>query len=86
MSQIRVEISGRDEFWKNAVLVEWQHQHPERPLIAEGERSYLIDEDLLDSLRAIAGECNSTVTLAPADPSRRLWIRQLFPSRHVSNK
>jgi len=81
MRQLRVEIIGRDEFWKNAVLVEWQHQHPDKKLVPEGTKCYLIDQDWLASLKDIATECNSTVTLAPEDPSRRSWIRQLLPSR-----
>ena len=86
MTQVRVEIIGRDEFWKNAVLVEWQHQYPDRKLVAEGPRSYLIDEDWLSALKVVATECNSTVTLAPTDTSRRTWMRQLFPTRDEKNR
>ena len=29
MSQLQIEVIGRDEFWKKAVLVEWEHRHPD---------------------------------------------------------
>jgi hypothetical protein len=77
---IRVEIIGREAFWRDAVIVEWEHQHPERKLVAGPSDSYLIDKDWFDDLERIARECFSTVVLAPSDPSRRSWFRRFFPS------
>lgn len=79
--QLRVEITGRDEFWRNAVFVEWNAQFPERNLVAESNGSYLIPADWLNDLARIAGECFSKVVIAPANPSRRLLFRQLMPHR-----
>jgi hypothetical protein len=76
---VRIEIVGRDEFWSNAVLVEWKHQHPERELITQADHSYLIDRDWLSDLNRIAADCNATIVVAPEDPSRRLWFRQFLP-------
>ena len=78
---IRIEINGRNEFWRDAVIVEWKHQHPQRTLIKEANGSFVIENDWLDDLKNIAGECFSTVVVAPADPSRRSWLHQIF-SRH----
>jgi hypothetical protein len=78
--QIRVEIIGRDPFWRDAVLVEWEHQHPERKLVAEQSGSYLIEKDWFDDFDRIARDCFCTAVLAPSDPSRRSWFRRLVPS------
>ena len=78
-STIRVEIISREEFWRDAVLVEWEHQHPERKLIAQGGDSYLIEKDWFEDLDRIARDCFSTVVLAPANPARRSWFRRFVP-------
>jgi hypothetical protein len=78
--QIRIEIIGRDAFWRNAVLVEWQHQHPERPLVAESSTCYLIEPEWLVDLERVAGEAFSKIVIAPEDPSRRSWLRRFIPS------
>ena len=76
---IRVEIIGRDAFWRDAVIVEWEHQHPQRKLIACDADSYMIDKEWFDDLDRIARDCFSSVVLAPADPSRRSWFRRFLP-------
>ena len=78
---IRVEIVGRNEFWRNAVLVEWDYQFPLRKLVAEGESFYLIEEDWLEDLERVAGQCFSKLLLAPRDPGRRDLLRKIFPGR-----
>jgi hypothetical protein len=78
---IRVEINGRDAFWRDAVIVEWEHQHPARKLTKEASGSFVIESDWLDDLKRIAGDCFSTVVVAPADPSRRSWFRQFLGKR-----
>jgi len=79
-SQIRIEIVGRDEFWSNAVLVEWKHQYPERELITQADHSCVIPADWLGELNRIAADCYAKIVVAPLDPSRRSWIRQFLPS------
>jgi hypothetical protein len=76
--RIRVEIVGRNEFWRNAVFVEWEYQFPQRKLEPEGKGFYLIPEDWLDDLRRVAGQCFSRVLLAPQDPGRRHLFRRLI--------
>jgi hypothetical protein len=75
---IRVEIVGRNEFWRNAVFVEWDYQFPQRKLEPEGKNYYLIAEQWLDDLRRVAAQCFSQVLLAPQDPGRRQLFRKLL--------
>ena len=76
--RIRVEIKGRNEFWKNAVMVEWDYQFPERKLEPAAAGFFLIEEDWLKDLERVAAQCFSEVLLAPADPGRRRIFRMLF--------
>jgi len=76
--RIRVEIVGRNEFWRNAVFVEWEYQFPERKLEPEGSGFFLIADEWLDDLRRVATQCFSQILLAPQDPGRRLLFRKLF--------
>jgi hypothetical protein len=76
--RIRVEIIGRNEFWRDAVFVEWEYQFPERKLEPEAEGFYLIAEEWLDDLRRVAAQCFSQVLLAPQDPGRRKLFRRLL--------
>ncbi|HZN10383.1 MAG TPA: hypothetical protein VFC61_01830 [Blastocatellia bacterium] len=78
-SRIRVEITGRNEFWRNAVMVEWEHQFPGRRLEADSPGFYLVEPAWLDDLRRVAGQCFSRVLLAPDDLGRRQLFRRLFP-------
>jgi hypothetical protein len=75
---IRVELASRDAFWRNAVLVEWEHQFPGRAIRAEGGNVYVIEEDWFDDFERVATKCFSQVVYAPADPSRRQLFRRLF--------
>jgi hypothetical protein len=75
---IRVEIIGRNEFWRDAVFVEWEYQFPERKLEPEDEGFHLIAEEWLDDLRRVAAQCFSQVLLAPQDPGRRKLFRRLL--------
>jgi len=76
---MRIEINGRDAFWLNAVIVEWEHQYPQRTLIKEASGFFIIENDWLEDLKRIAGACFSTVVVAPMDPSRRSLFRQFLP-------
>src|SRR5436309_57925 len=61
--QLRVEIKGRNEYWRRAVMVEWEHHFPQRKLIAEDESYYLIEAAWLEDLRRVASECFSEVLI-----------------------
>jgi hypothetical protein len=76
--RIRVEIIGRNEFWRNAVFVEWEYQFPDRKLEPEEGRFYLIAQEWLDDLQRVAAQCFSQVLLAPQDPGRRQLFRRLL--------
>jgi len=76
--RIRVEIVGRNEFWRNAVFVEWDYQFPERKLEPEAEGFYLIEEDWLEDLQRVAAQCFSRALTAPEDPGRRRLFRKIF--------
>jgi hypothetical protein len=76
---MRIEIIARDEFWRNAVITEWEDQHPQRTLIKEADGSFLIESEWLDDIKGIAADCLSTIVVAPMDPSRRSWFRQFIP-------
>jgi hypothetical protein len=75
---IRVEITGRNSFWQNAVKVEWEHQYPERPWIEQGDRYYVIEADWLADLQRVANQCFSTAVIAPEDVGKRQLFRTLF--------
>jgi len=77
-SHIRVEIIGRNEFWRNAVFVEWEYQYPARKLAPEAPGYYLIPADWLADLQRVANQCFSEVLLAPSDPGRRRLFRRLI--------
>lgn len=77
-SRIRVEIKSRNEFWRNAVMVEWEYQFPQRALKAEADGFYLIETDWLEDLQRVASQCFSEALLAPSDPGRRQLFRRLF--------
>ncbi len=75
---IRVEIEARNEFWRNAVMVEWDYQFPERTLESDAPGFYLIEDRWLEDLQRVAAQCFSRVLLAPNDPGRRRMFRMLF--------
>jgi len=81
MSQrLRVEIKARDEFWRKAILVEWEYRHPDWKLSSDAGGLYLIDCEWLEYLKAVATDCNSTVVIGPRNPGRRSMFRKLIPS------
>ena len=77
-SRIRVEIKSRNEFWRNAVMVEWDYQFPQRTLKSEADGFYMIEKDWLEDLQRVAAQCFSQALLAPRDPGRRQMFRRLF--------
>lgn len=78
--QIKIEIIGRDAFWCKAVLVEWDHQYPERRLVAESSGCYLIETEWFEDLKRVADGCFSRIVEAPEDLSRRIWLRRFIPT------
>ena len=83
MSQrVRVEIKARDEFWRKAVLIEWEYRHPDWNLTYDAGGLYLIDREWLESLKAVATDCNSTIVIGPRDPGRRSLLTFLAPETH----
>lgn len=78
---IRVKIVGRNEFWLNAVFVEWEYQFPDRKLVSQGDGFQFIEEDWFEDLQRVAGQCFSKVLTAPSDPGRRDLFRKLFPAQ-----
>ncbi len=81
MSRVRVEIRGRNRYWRDAVPIEWEHRFPDRKLVPEAEGLYLIEEAWLADLEAAAEKCFSTVMVAPEDPGRLSWLRRLVARR-----
>ena len=77
---IRVEITGRNSFWQNAVKVEWEHQYPERKWIEQGDKYYVIEAAWLTDLQRVAQQCFATAIIAPEDVSKRNMFRALFRS------
>ena len=80
--RVRVEIIGRNDFWRNAVKVEWEYQFPDRRLAEESVHRYLIQADWLEDLRKVAGQCFSEVLEAPEDMGRRRLFRRILPIPH----
>ena len=76
--RIRVEIVGRNEFWRNAVFVEWNYQYPQRELEPRTTGYYLIPAEWFPDLQRVAAKCFSEARVAPADPGRRRLFRKIF--------
>ena len=81
--QLKIEIASKDDFWRNAVSLEWSSRYPQRQLATIGAGIYSIDMRWLNDLQDIALECNSTIVVAPSDPSRRFLFTQFLP--HVTS-
>ena len=76
--RVRIEIVGRNEFWRKAVFVEWDYQFPERRLTPEADGRFLLPADWLADLQRVAAQCFARVLLAPDDVGRRRLFRRLF--------
>ena len=87
MSQrLRVEIKARDEFWRKAVLIEWESRHPDWKLTSDASSFYLIDSEWFEALKDVATDCNSTIVIGPSDPGRRSMFRKLIPLSIAKHK
>jgi hypothetical protein len=79
--RIRIEIRSRDEFWGRAFHVEWEHQFPDRKLMADSASSYFAEPEWLSDLQLVGEQTFSVVTRAPDNPRRRDWISSLIARR-----
>lgn len=77
--RVRVEVRARNDFWRKAIRVEWEHQFPDRELEETADGYYLLRVDWVADFQAVAKQCLSEAVVAPADPSRRLWFRRFVP-------
>ncbi|NBO66706.1 MAG: hypothetical protein EBU88_17995 [Acidobacteria bacterium] len=78
--QVRVELTPRNDFWRNAFFVEWYHQFSDRELITESAGLLLVQSEWMADLERVAEQCFSKVLVAPDDPSRRRMLRCFLPS------
>lgn len=76
---VRIEIIAQSKFWRDAFVVEWEYQHPERRLAHEADGNYLVQSAWLEDLACVASQCFAHVRIAPADPKRREIFRRLLP-------
>ena len=79
--QIRIEVEGRDKFWRNAFFVEWERRFPARDIKPAPHDLYVVDAEWLADLERVAGACFSRVIVAPDDPDRRQWFRRFLLRR-----
>jgi len=84
--QLKIQIASKDEFWQNAVSLEWSTRYPQRQLSTVGAGIYSIDIRWLDDLQDIALECNSTIIVAPRDPGRRSLFTQFLPHTLINEQ
>jgi hypothetical protein len=76
--RIRVEIKCKDSFWGRAFQIEWADRFPDRELMADGARFWLIEPEWLEDVERVAAECRCRLLRAPDDPKRRQLIRGIF--------
>gem|GEM_PF-733343 len=81
MQQIRIEIKGKDEFWGRAFHVEWEHQFPDRALMASDAGQFIAQSEWLDDLERVAAQTFCGIVRAPENPNRRRWMSSLIPRR-----
>ncbi len=82
MTKTRVEIIGKNDYWLNAIFVEWDYQYPERKLEHQQGRYYVIENEWLTDLQTVAQQCFGQALHAPHDPGRRQLFRRLFAAQH----
>ncbi|MFY9553105.1 MAG: hypothetical protein WAV20_03980 [Blastocatellia bacterium] len=80
--QIKVEIRGKDEFWRRAFFVEWDHQFPDRKLSSEDGGHFIARPEWFDDLARVAAQAFCTVARVPENPRRRQWMSSLIPWRN----
>jgi hypothetical protein len=78
---IRIEIRGRDGFWRQAFNVEWSDRFPDRILVADASGCFLVDPDWFEDIKRVASQVFCEVRRAPDNPMRRRWISSLIKER-----
>jgi hypothetical protein len=79
--QIRIEIRARDEFWRRAFRVEWEHNFPDRKLVDSSGDFYLVEPDWLGDLERVAAQTFCSIQRAPENPRRREWLSSIIARR-----
>lgn len=82
-AQVTVEITGRDEFWRRAFHVEWEHQFPDRKLTLAGQNRFRAQAVWIDDLDRVGRETFCRVERMPVSRERRQWIGSLFARRTI---
>jgi hypothetical protein len=77
--EIRIEVTSRNEFWRNAFNVEWNYQFPDRVLTEDSDGYLRVQREWFADLEQVAKQCFSTIRQPPARPDRRRLFRSLFP-------
>ena len=80
--RIRVEIIGKDDFWRRAFHVEWEDQFPNRKLATDGAGRFLAQREWLNDLERVGNQTFCAVRRAPENPRRREWIGSMIPRRN----
>ena len=79
--RVRIEIEGKDAFWRHAFDVEWGHQFPGREMASDSAGHFLVEEEWLKDLERVAAETFCRVTLAPENRQRREWLSSIIARR-----
>lgn len=83
-NEVRIEIVGRNDFWRNAFRIEWDYQFPDRRLSEDSPGFFRVPKEWLEDLERVAAQCFSRVLLAPSDPGRRQLLN-IFRRRDGDN-
>jgi hypothetical protein len=81
--QIRIEIKAKDEFWARAFHVEWEHQFPDRKLIANVTEEFIAPTEWFIDLERVAAQTFCKIVRAPENLQRRRWMNSLIPRRSL---
>ena len=76
---IKIEITGKDDFWQRAFHVEWEYQFPDRRLASDATGRFLAENEWLDDLQRVGNQTFCIIVRAPENPLRREWISSLIP-------
>lgn len=76
---MRIEIKGKDEFWRRAFHVEWEHQFPDRVLTLSDAGQFIAESEWIRDLERVAAQTFCRIVRAPENPHRRRWMNSLIP-------
>jgi len=77
--EIRIEITGKDDFWERAFHVEWDYQFPDRKLASDGAGRFNARSEWLGDLERVGSQTFCAIVRAPENPRRREWMSSLIP-------